>query len=175
MGRPKATIEVDGTAMLDRAVAALRAGGVEHVLVVGGERAWADTADGWLADRWPGEGPLGGLVTGLGHLATDHSDESIVVLAACDQPWLDGPAVRALVAALHDASALDGVTTHDRSGRRPPFPSAHRLRVAPIASRRFTAGERRADAVFGEALGEVALDHAVLRDVDTPADLPPSP
>ena len=175
MGRPKATVEIDGAPMLHRAVAALRSGGVAHVLVVGGEQAWADTADGWIADRWPGEGPLGGIVTGLGHLATDHSDGSIVVLAACDQPWLDGPAVRALVTALHVEPALDGVTTHDRSGRRPPFPSAHRLRCGPVAADRFAAGERRADAVFGDALGEVALEHAVLRDVDTPADLPPSP
>jgi molybdopterin-guanine dinucleotide biosynthesis protein A len=66
MGRPKAVLDLDGAELATRPVAALRAGGAEVVALVGGDRAWA-TRLGLhaVADRWPGEGPLGGLASAV--------------------------------------------------------------------------------------------------------------
>ncbi|CAN5905537.1 hypothetical protein BH23ACT2_BH23ACT2_26500 [soil metagenome] len=73
MGRPKPLIDVDGVALAARPIEALRRGGAEAVALVGGDPAWAaQLGTGRVADRWPGEGPLGGLASAL--LAADRRD-----------------------------------------------------------------------------------------------------
>ena len=67
MGADKAFIEIEGEPMVVRAVGALRAAGAEPALVVGGDaaRLGALGLDA-VADRYPGQGPLGGVLTALG-------------------------------------------------------------------------------------------------------------
>lgn len=66
MGRPKAVLDLDGAELATRPVAALRAGGAEVVALVGGDPAWATQLGVHaVVDRWPGEGPLGGLASAL--------------------------------------------------------------------------------------------------------------
>ena len=102
MGRDKALIEVDGRALASIAADALRAGGAGEVFAVGGD---ADALEGLglrvVPDRWPGEGPLGGIVTAL-----DAARCEVAVVVACDLPYVTGEAVRAVVGALvgHDVA-----------------------------------------------------------------------
>ncbi len=80
MGSDKAFIEIDGRSMLERAVDALEQADAEPVLVVGGDRARvADLGLVWAADRWPGEGPLGGIITALETIETE-----LVAILPCD-------------------------------------------------------------------------------------------
>jgi len=94
MGRDKATLEIDGVAMARRVADALIAAGCAPVVAVGGDATRLGAIGiPVVDDDWPGEGPLGGIITAL-----RHSERAAVVVAACDLPWLDAPTIERLVA-----------------------------------------------------------------------------
>lgn len=80
MGTNKALIEIDGTPMALRCVQALREAGATPVFMVGGI---SSDFEGWgvehIADNWPGEGPLGAIVTAFGSV-----DASLLMVVPCD-------------------------------------------------------------------------------------------
>ena len=99
MGADKAFIEVDGAPMVVRAAEALRAAGVASTLVVGGDSARL-SALGLVAvpDRYPGQGPLGGVITALGALdSLDDAGIDAVVTLPCDVIVPDVAAVRCVL------------------------------------------------------------------------------
>lgn len=167
MGRDKALIEVDGLALARRVADALVAGGCTRVLAIGGD-APALTALGLepVPDRWPGEGPLGGLATALGAA----SDGDLLVLAPCDWLHPSAAAVTTLVAGLDgvDAAAV-------QVGERVQWlPSAVRVTTALAGEvvALVDGGARRLDSVAGVVVSRaVALDPGAVADADTPADL----
>jgi molybdopterin-guanine dinucleotide biosynthesis protein A len=168
MGRDKALVEVDGVALARRVADALRAGGCSRVLAIGGD-AVALAALGLepVPDRWPGEGPLGGLATALATVA----DGDVLVLAPCDLLHPAADVVTDLVDAL---AGVDAVAV--RIGERVQWlPSAWRA-SAPLADRLaglVDAGARRLDAVAAVVTATtVALDPSAGADADTPTDLP---
>lgn len=168
----KALVEVEGVAMARRVADALRAGGAERVICVGGD-AGRLSALGLpvVADHHPGAGPLGGLLTAL---ATAGGGADIVVVAPCDQPRLDGPTVAALVAALAGAPVPVGAAVGTVEGVRQVLPLAVRPEVAagPLAAA-FTGGARSLrHGLAALAVVEVECgDAAPFADVDTPGDL----
>lgn len=99
MGTDKALISLDGVTLVERAVDALRSAGADPVVVIGGDRP-AIEALGLDAvdDVWPGEGPLGGIITALRTVTTD----SVAVLS-CDLTAASPLAVRRVADALADA------------------------------------------------------------------------
>jgi molybdopterin-guanine dinucleotide biosynthesis protein A len=171
MGTPKALLPLDDTAMARRVVDALLAGGASRVAAAGGEPSMAAALGiGHRADRWPGEGPLGGLTSAV---LGEGGDDVIVVVAACDQPDLTGELVRRLVEALEGSGPevlVAAVVTSD--GRRHPFPSAWRAAAGPVLEALMGTGARRADAGFDAAgVVDVPADPAILIDLDTPDDV----
>jgi molybdenum cofactor guanylyltransferase len=171
MGAPKALVVADGTPLGARVAAALRAGGADRVVLVGGDPAWGVELDlPVVADRWPGLGPLGALGTAL----LDGADDAgAVVVAACDQPSLTGATVAALLAVL-DGTDPSPVAAAPRTpdGRRHPFPSAWRPAAGPVIADLVTAGVRRADAAFAAvATEDVPVPGDDVIDVDAPADV----
>ena len=137
MGRDKALVEVDGVPMAERVAAALRDAGATAIARVGG-------ASGDVVDAFPGEGPLGGLITALRWAGGD-----AVVTAPCDMPWIEASHVQALVDALGDhdvalagdqhlfaawnASALPKLEAADDAGERAPKRALSNLRTAVVA------------------------------------------
>lgn len=174
MGEPKALVELGGRPLASRAAASLAAAGAEEVVLVGGDPAWADALDlPLVADRWPGEGPLGGLATAVidGGGASAQRDD-IVVVAGCDQPWLEPAGLAELVTALVDRPQAGAAAPRTDDGRVHPLPSAWRVRTGKRLATLMSSGSRRADAGFGlVTLVEVPFDQYPLADVDTPADL----
>jgi molybdenum cofactor guanylyltransferase len=86
-GRDKALVEIDGEPMLARMVALLR-GVPMAVKMIAGRGKYEGFGVEMLEDRWPGEGPLGGIITALedaGKSAT-RCEWSLVV--SCDMPFL---------------------------------------------------------------------------------------
>jgi molybdopterin-guanine dinucleotide biosynthesis protein A len=168
MGRDKALIEVDGVALARRVADALRAGGCDEVLAIGGDApALAALGLTPIADRWPGEGPLGGLATALGAVTPG----DVVVLAPCDLLDPSSSVVARLVAAVADVEAV-AVSVGERVQW---LPSAWRVstglaeRVAALVD----AGSRRLDAVADVVADQViSLEPDQVADADTPADLP---
>lgn len=180
MGEPKALVEVDGVPMALRVAAALKAAGATEVVLVGGDPSWAAMLGlKQVPDRWPGEGPLGGLATALldvpaacGAGAPRNPADVTVLVAACDQPWLDGPSIQLLLEAHRANLGMDVAVTQSGFNRRQPFPAAWRSACGPALQAAVEAGARRADAAFDlVSVVEVALPDAVVADVDWPADL----
>jgi molybdenum cofactor guanylyltransferase len=168
-GRDKALAEVGGRPLAVGVAAALRDAGATEVLAVGGDEA-ALRALGltWVADRWPGEGPLGGVVTGLAA-----AREALAVVAACDLAVLESSVVAWIVAAAlrRRADALVPVV----EGRRQPLLAAYRTEAGSVLEERFRQGGRSMhEALTVLEVVEVALPPALAAatvDVDTPADL----
>ncbi len=102
MGRTKAELRTGDETLLQRTVRILR-GLTREVIVVGGpnlpKEAWARH----FADRRPGMGPLGGLVTGLQQMEADWA-----FVCGCDMPSLD-PGVVAHILELAAKSEADAV------------------------------------------------------------------
>lgn len=106
MGCDKATFPVDGVAMANRVAEAGKSAGADEVLMVGGTQTRAKSLHGtWKKDAFPGEGPLGGVITAL--KASSH--DSVVVLS-CDMPFITPAVIRSLVDGLGDAQATVGRT-----------------------------------------------------------------
>jgi len=172
MGRDKATLLLDGRPLAVRVADELRAAGAGRVEAVGGD-ADALRRAGLVhrPDRWPGEGPLGGIVTALGAPA----GADVVVVASCDLLAPDRLALRRVAGALADAGA--DVAVPVIAGRHQWMHAAWHRRVTGVLGDVFAAGERSvAGAVLGLRVVTVPeLPDEALRDADRPEDLPAGP
>lgn len=106
MGSDKASLEIDGVPMAELVIRAATEAGAAEVLVVGGAQAAAKGFSAtWKKDGWPGEGPLGGVITALKAASND-----LVVVLSCDMPFLTPAVVSSLVAGAAGAQAAVGRT-----------------------------------------------------------------
>lgn len=172
MGVDKALIRLEGRALVARVADVIRLAGATEVTVIGGDEA-AITGLGLAhtSDRWPGAGPLGGLVTAIGHAGTDP-----VVVLACDLVAPDPAAVRRVVAALEAATDADAAVP-DADGLVQWLHGAWRWRAGARFETAFASGERAIHrAVIAAGLVLVTVDgipREALADADTVDALPP--
>lgn len=169
MGRDKALIPLGGVPLASRVAQAMGEAGAEVVEAVGGDGpALAAAGLRHRPDRWPGEGPLGGIVTALG--AGTHPGVAVVLSCDLVAP-MPGP-VRDVVRALGASGADVAVPVVD--GRHQWLHAAWDRRVTAIVGDLFAAGERSvAGAALALRVEEVAgLAPAALLDADRPEDLP---
>ena len=166
MGADKATFEVDGVAMANRVAAAAGEAGASEVLMIGGTQARARKLSGaWRKDAFPGEGPLGGVITAL--KAAEH--DSVVVLS-CDMPFITAAVIRSLVSGLSDAQATVGRT--DRlNWLCAAWSRDECLKPLQGVWKRNERAVHRA-AVLLDVL-EVPVPAVAVRNINTPADLEP--
>lgn len=168
MGRDKALVEVGGRPLAAVAAAALRGAGAEVVLAIGGDSAaLACLGLEPVADRFPGEGPLGGILSALAHARTE-----VVMVLSCDLPAASAEAVRRVVATLAEAPGA-GCAVPVVDGHLQPMHGAWRRSALPVLEAAFGGGERAVHRVL-EGVGGVAvagIDPASLADADTPFDL----
>jgi molybdopterin-guanine dinucleotide biosynthesis protein A len=172
MGRDKALLAVDGRALARIATDALVEAGATGVRCIGGD-ADALRALGLevVADRHPGEGPLGGLISAFAD-ADVPADEPVMVLT-CDLPRVDATVVTVVVTALLGDRDAD-VAALVVAGRPQLLTAAYRPdRVLPVARPAFTAGARAVRAgLTGLRITEVTgIDPDLIEDADTPDDL----
>jgi molybdopterin-guanine dinucleotide biosynthesis protein A len=170
MGRDKAFVELGGRPMAAIVLATLREAGASEVIAVGGDvnRLPGLGFDRAMPDLHPGEGPLGGVLTAFDSLA----GTPVVVVMACDMPWVTTEAVRDLVAALGQHPAAP-VAVGQGNGLEPMF-AAWRPSVCrrPLAVA-FAAGERAVQAALrGLPATVVSIDATILRSANRPDDLP---
>jgi molybdenum cofactor guanylyltransferase len=166
MGTDKALIEIDGIPMARRVAGALADAGCTTTYAVGGDStALRRLGFVTLSDQFPGEGPLGGIVTAL-HLAVAPTD--VVVVAACDMPRLDGATLLRLIAEL---GVADVAMAH--SDRLEPLCSCWRASALEHLRSEFEHGVRAVrDAVAKLVVAQVQVDDDVISNLNTPADLP---
>ncbi len=166
MGVDKATLVVDGRPLATIAGEALSVGGAAEVFAVGGDaRRAAATGLRHVADRWPGEGPLGGVVTAL-----DAAAHAVVVVLACDMPRVTAGAVDEVLAGLTPGTDAAVAVTH---GRVHPLLAAYRRSCTAPFRRVFEAGGRSMAAALCEiSVARVSISHPEwARNVNTPSEL----
>jgi molybdenum cofactor guanylyltransferase len=174
MGSDKAFVTVSGVEMVTNAVQALTAAGASAVTVVGGNaRRLEDLGLPQIVDEFPGEGPLGGIISALRHFASADDGVEVVVIMACDLVSPSDAAVRSVAAALHDP-AVD-VVVPVVGDRAQWLHAAWRIGALDSLSRDFASGIRAPHkATQNLTVREIRGRKASwFRDADRPEDLPP--
>ncbi len=164
-GSDKAMFRVEGSTMLERAVSLLSSVSCDPIFVVGGGAEQRQvTGTKYVPDKYPGEGPLGALLSALGSAAT-----SWTMVIACDLPYLNVDVLEALLG--HQTSA-DVVLA--RTSRGPePLVGLYSQTVQPQFEAAFASGTR----AMSDALEFVTVDHVLttaskqLRNVNRVEDL----
>lgn len=160
MGTDKAVVTVGGVAMSRRVADAARRAGIVDVVQIGGAAGELEV----IADRWPGAGPLGGVITALAWSPTPW-----VLVIACDLPHLDASTIGSLLGpAGPGVDVVVGVTD-----RREPLCALWCVdRALEQLADAFAGGERAVHAVLGGlAVAEVAVDGRAVQNVNSPDDL----
>ncbi len=166
MGRDKALITIDGVALVELAADALARAGADPVVVIGGDRAAIEPLGlPVIADRWPGEGPLGGIITALTAIETE-----LVAVLSCDLTDASAIAVTSVVGALGSADVAVPVV----EGRPQWMHAVWRRDVLPTLSTAFAGGIRAPrDAAATLRVAQLLDgDPCWFHDADRPEDLP---
>ncbi len=163
MGRDKAVIEYDGQPLLTHSVLALASAGASEVFVVG-RQAREILGTPAIPDLFPGEGPLGGVISAL-----THSCEPIVAFMPCDLTNANPLSVTKSLAALGSADVAVPVV----EGHRQWVHAVFRTTALDSLREQFSAGARSLRAGVSELrLVEVPGGEALwFRDADLPSDL----
>lgn len=141
MGRDKALLPFRG-GTLGRYIADAVATAAGNTVLVGDPAMYALFGYPVIPDRYPGEGPLGGILTALSH--TD-ADWNLVV--ACDMPGLETPFLKSILDAAEELG-YDTLVPSGPSGRPEPLCAVyHRRALAPFDAV-FAHGERRMTAAL---------------------------
>lgn len=119
MGCDKASLKLNGQPLLLRAVNLLKAH-LGSVAVLGPRGRYESLGVPVLPDRWPGQGPLGALLTGL-----ESSANGWNIFLACDLPLLNGQFIELLLRSTL-AVKLDAVVPRTNEGWH-PLCAAYRL------------------------------------------------
>lgn len=167
MGTDKAFVDVRGRPLAVVGRDALLRAGASEVVAVGGD---GDRLRGLglrpVEDRWPGEGPLAGLISGLAAVATPAA-----VVLACDLLAVDAHCVRRVLHALSTNGVDVAVPVVD--GRSEVLAAAWWTATLAHLEQCFAAGYRAPSrALRGLRVHEVrGLPAGALVDADSPADL----
>jgi molybdopterin-guanine dinucleotide biosynthesis protein A len=171
MGTTKALIDIGGMPMAARVAAAMSAAGCVSVIASGGDPdQLARVGLPVLADRFPGSGPLGGVLGVLEFFDAHQPRPDGVFVVACDLPALTGVALDVLVKGAGAHPDVDVVVA--RTSSIEPTCAIWRLSAIDRIRRFFDDGERALHKVI-ELLDshEVDLDPDVLRNINTPDEL----
>jgi molybdopterin-guanine dinucleotide biosynthesis protein A len=171
MGRTKALIEIDGVPMAGRVAAALRGAGCISVVAYGGTPVELASLDlPVLADRYPGTGPLGGVLGVLELFAASDLEIGGVFVTACDLPALRPADLIGIVEAARAHPDADVVVART-SAIEPACALWNPLALEPVR-RFFDEGERAIHGAIGRLTSvAVDVDPAALRNINTPDDL----
>jgi molybdopterin-guanine dinucleotide biosynthesis protein A len=170
MGRTKALIDVDGVPMASRVAAALRGVGCARVLACGGDPDELAVLDlPVVPDRYPGSGPLGGVL-GLLELLVDEPSGGAVFVAACDLPLLTGSVLAPIVEIARSRPHVDVVVA--RTSQIEPTCAIWRVSAVSRLREFYEAGERALHVAI-ERLDSVAVDVEAdaLVNINTPDEL----
>lgn len=167
MGTDKALITLDGSTLVEQAVAALASAGADPVVVVGGDRTAIESLGlQVIDDTWPGEGPLGGIITALQAVPTE-----FVAVLSCDLTDASSIAVTSVAGALGTADIAVPVVEGHTQWLHAVW---RRAAVLDVLVDAFHAGVRAPrDAVRTLRVAQLLDgDPCWFHDADRPEDLP---
>ena len=172
MGRDKALVEIDGSAMIERASISLATANLEPIRIAVaqpedveeyGSAIGPDLDIEWVLDSITHAGPIDAIEEAL--LDPECEDE-LLQLATVDYPWVDSD----LFVSLQDRLGADDCLIMPHDGER-GHPLLSLIRTKEVLE--IIEGDRRPLRVqFAEARHSVFVeDPAILLNVNTPADL----
>ena len=167
-GADKASIEIGGVTLLERALAATAA--ATEVVVVG-EQLPTSRLVTWTREEPPGGGPAAGLLAGLDAF---HTAPDLVCVLAVDMPRVTAATVARLTWRVEDDLAADAALLVDGDGRRQPLAGVYRyssLESVRPKDRSAEHGMSIRRLVRDLAAAGVAAVADESRDVDTWDDL----
>ena len=179
MGIDKALVEMGGSALVERVIAAV-ATVSDDVFLVGDRPAYHRFGARVVADGYPGAGALGGIATALRRARHDR-----VLVVACDMPTLSIPLLDAMARLPDDADVIIPTTPVARSsqGGEKTYETLHaiyRRACLPAIERRLAAGQLKVAGFLADVRVRV-LDEDWLRqrdpdlisfaNINTPGDL----
>lgn len=169
MGTDKAFVEVGGKWLVVCALDAL-AGASQRMIVGGTDPRLQLAAAGadHVADRWPGEGPLGAVATALAQARFP-----VTVILPCDLPGISPQDVAALVLAVSGAPGQSGPTAAVFADhRRHYLPLAIDTGAAALAQGLFESGRRSVASLIDQVtVVDVPAPQSAVADVDRAEDL----
>lgn len=133
MGRDKADLPFGGTSLVCWVVGRLAPACVEVIVVARDAADCVGCGVRVIGDRWPGWGPLGGLVTGLDAVATPYA-----AVVACDLPFVEPALLLGLAGLAPDWDAV----VPQIGDRAQPLYAVYRHSVGPTAEALFRRGGR---------------------------------
>lgn len=162
MGTDKASIEFDGSTLLERSVDVL-AEVFTSVVISGGDQSLKGVRV--LPDLVPGLGPLGGLDTAYRTAAGRD-----VFLLAVDMPFVDASTVRVIA---DPPVAAMSVRVPVAAGRRQPLCAVYGSGLGPIVRDRLEGKDRSMESLFGAVNVEeiTGFNDDVFTNVNTQDDL----
>lgn len=176
-GTDKALVQLGGKTMLQR-TGELLAGVCDDVSIVAPAGKYPDAPWSVLPDRWPGQGPLGGILTALLHIdrlarsaqapETELGLFSCALIVGCDMPFLTPEFLRELRDRALQSAALV-VVPQSADGLEPLCACWNSLAAASLQTF-FDAGVRKvADAM--KLLPMEVLDASAWKRFDTDSRL----
>ena len=162
-GKDKARERWNGRTYLDCVAEAMRGAGLAPILAIGGAPEDLPGGVGHVADRWPGQGPLGGVLTALLAYQGD------VIVAACDMVRLSPGTFLRLV----EFAGAEPVVIPVWQDHMQPLCALYRPASLVSLAEDFAAGERS----LVNALGHLPLCEVVFgpedetfANINTPED-----
>ena len=138
-GRDKALAELAGQSLLSRA-ASLLAAVCPTVKIVAPPGKYTDPPAPLLRDLWPGEGPLGGIVTAL-HDLPAASERHAALIVSCDMPFLTPDFLAALASRALQSPAP--IVAPVSSFGLEPLCACWRSDALPVLESAFSSGIRK--------------------------------
>jgi molybdopterin-guanine dinucleotide biosynthesis protein A len=134
MGSDKAGLLIQGEPLLRRTIRLLRAVTPDVAIIGPPDRAALAPDVPIYPDRWPQQGPLGGIATALQALAGE-----AVLVVGCDMPFLNLDVLRYLIGV---APGYDAVMVRADGEMHPLYAVYHR-RCLPVIDAQLLAGNRQ--------------------------------
>jgi molybdenum cofactor guanylyltransferase len=164
MGRDKALLPFRGST-LAQSVAHAVAAAAGSATLVGDPQTYGSLGFPAICDLYPGEGPLGGILTALRHTQSDWN-----VITACDMPALTAELLARLLEAAErlNADALIPAGPF----RLEPLCAVYHRRTCPGLERQFRAGVRKVTAAL-ETVRSVpfpVVEVSCFQNVNTPEE-----
>jgi molybdopterin-guanine dinucleotide biosynthesis protein A len=170
MGRNKALLPYRGRALVESVAQAVELAAGSAVLV-GNPGSYSGLRFPVTPDIYPGEGPLGGILTALQHadLSCTLTDWNLIV--ACDMPELTADFLRALLDAA-ERSGADALVPRGPSGILEPLCAVYHSRSRQALYKAFAGGIRKVTAAFGglRVAAWPVTELMPLQNVNTPED-----
>ena len=162
-GRDKALVQLEGKTLLRRTIDVVASVSYEVKLVASASR-YPESPVPVIEDRWPGEGPLGGIVTALLEAQRNHSEPMWNLIVSCDMPFLRADWLQAMKDRALDSPTQ--VVVPQSQGGLEPLCACWRSDCAPALLEAFDSGVRKVTEAMKRLSMEV-LDESVWKRFDS--------